>query len=158
MKAVAWLGLMILIFTPAPVVYAQVVGGPTIQTGIQQVPGTSTTDSVKRTKEVGPQGQVIEKEEKTTSSKKDHATYKYSGLPCKWTGGVSNTGANAALVKDTGPKLRYTVDRLPARRQPGRSLMGNDAGRHHDDGGPEAGSKSALEKRGLGLIPAPLPT
>ena len=122
MKAVAWLGLMILMFTPAPVVYAQVVGGPTIQTGIQQVPGTSTTDSVKRSKEVGPQGQVIEKEEKTSISKKDHGAYKYSGLPCKWTGGVSNTGANPALVKDTGPKLRYTVDRLPAGANPEEAL------------------------------------
>jgi hypothetical protein len=122
MKAVACLGLMILMFTPAPVVYAQVMGGPTIQTGIEQVPGTSTTDSVKRTKEVGPQGQVIEKEEKTTSSKRDHASYKYSGLPCKWTGGVSNTGGNAALVKDTGPKLRYTVDRLPAGANPYEAL------------------------------------
>ena len=122
MKAVTWLGLMILMFTPVPVVYAQVAGGPTIQTGIQQVPGTSTTDSVKRTKEVGPQGQVIEKEEKTSISKKDHAAYKYSGLPCKWTGGVSNPGANAALAKDTGPKLRYTVDRLPAGANPEEAL------------------------------------
>jgi hypothetical protein len=122
MKAVAWLGLMILMFTPAPVVYAQAVGGPTIQTGIQQVPGTSTTDSVKRSKEVGPQGQVIEKEEKSSISKKDHAAYKYSGLPCKWTGGVSNTGANAALVKDSGPKFRYTVDRLPAGANPEEAL------------------------------------
>ena len=69
-------------------------GWPTLQAGIQQVPGTTTTDSVKRTKEVGPKGQVIEKEVKTTSSKRDHAIYKYSGLPCKWTGGVGNTGAN----------------------------------------------------------------
>ncbi len=122
MKAVAWLGLMILMFTPAPVVYAQVMGGATIQTGIQQVPGTSTTDSVKRTKEVGPQGQVIEKEVKTTSSKRDHAAYKYSGLPCKWTGGVGNTSPNADLVKDTGPKIRYTVDRLPVGTNPEEAL------------------------------------
>ena len=73
MKAVAWLGLMILLFTPAPVVYAQ-IGVAAIQMGTEQVPGTSTTDSVKRTKEVGPQGQVIEKEVKTTSSKRDHAS------------------------------------------------------------------------------------
>jgi hypothetical protein len=122
MKAIAWLGLMILLFTPAPAVYAQVVGGPTIQTGIQQVPGTSTTDSVKRTKEIGPQGQVIEKEEKTTSSKKDHGNYKYSGLPCKWTGGVANTGSGADLVKDTGPRVSYTVDRLPIGANPQEAL------------------------------------
>ena len=122
MKAVAWLGFMILMFTPAPVVYAQAVGGPTIQTGIQQVPGTSTTDSVKRSKEVGPQGQVVEKEEKTSISKKDHGAYKYSGLPCKWGGGVSSSGANPALVKDTGPKPRYTVDRLPAGANPEEAL------------------------------------
>jgi hypothetical protein len=122
MKVIAWLGLMILMCDPAPLVYAQVAGGPTIQTGIQQVPGTSTTDSVKRTKEVGPQGQVIEKEEKTTSSKKDHAAYKYSGLPCKWTGGVSNSGSNAALMKDTGPRVRYTVDRLPVGANPHEAL------------------------------------
>jgi hypothetical protein len=122
MKAVACLGLMILMFSPAPVVYAQVMDGATIQTGIQQVPGTSTTDSIKRSKEVGPQGQVIEKEEKTTSSKRDHANYKYSGLPCKWTGGVSNPGSNAALVKDTGPKVRYTVDRLPLGANPEEAL------------------------------------
>jgi hypothetical protein len=122
MKAIAWLGLMILILIPAPVVYAQAVGGPTIQTGIQQVPGTSTTDSVKRTKEVGPQGQGIEKEVKTTSSKKDHAAYKYSGLPGKWTGGVANSGSNAALVKDTGPRVRYTVDRLPLGANPQEAL------------------------------------
>jgi hypothetical protein len=122
MKSVAWLGLMILLFTPAPVVYAQVMGGPTIQTGIQQVPGTSTTDSVKRTKEVGPQGQIIEKEVKTTSSKRDHASYKYSGLPCKWTGGVANTGADKPLAKDIGPKIRYTVDRLPVGANPYEAL------------------------------------
>ncbi|MDO9531460.1 MAG: hypothetical protein Q7O12_04940 [Deltaproteobacteria bacterium] len=122
MKTIAWLGLMILLFTPAPIVYAQNLSGSTIQTGIQQVPGTSTTDSVKRTKEVGPQGQVIEKEEKTTSSKRDHASYKYSGLPCKWTGGVANTGSNAALVKDTGPRVRYTVDRLPIGANPQEAL------------------------------------
>ena len=122
MKTVAWLGLMILTFTPAPAVYAQAMGGATIQTGIQQVPGTSTTDSVQRTKEVGPQGQVVEKEVKTTSSKRDHAAYKYSGLPCKWTGGVSNTGPNTALVKDTGPKISYTVYRLPAGANPEEAL------------------------------------
>ena len=122
MKAIGWLGLLILMFTPAPVVYAQVMGGPTIQTGIQQVPGTSTTDSVKKTKDVGPQGQVIEKEVKTTSSKRDNANYKYSGLPCKWTGGVGNTGPNADLVKDTGPKVRYTVDRLPAGANPEEAI------------------------------------
>ena len=122
MKSVAWLGLTILMFTPAPVVYAQVMGGPTIQTGLQQLPGTTTTDSVKRSKEVGPQGQVIEKEVKTTSSKRDHADYKYSGLPCKWTGGVANTGPNATLVKDTGPNLRYTVDRLPVGANPEEAL------------------------------------
>jgi hypothetical protein len=122
MKNIAWLGLMILLFTPAPIVYAQNLSGSTIQTGIQQVPGTSTTDSVKRTKEVGPQGQVIEKEVKTTSSKRDHASYKYSGLPCKWTGGVASTGSGADLAKDTGPKVRYTMDRLPAGANPQEAL------------------------------------
>ncbi len=122
MKAIAWLGLMILILIPAPVVYAQIGPGSTIQTGIQQVPGTSTTESVKKTKEVGPQGQVVEKEVKTTSSKRDHATYKYSGMPCKWTGGVGNTGPNADLVKDTGPRRRYTVDRLPLGATPEEAL------------------------------------
>ena len=109
MKAVCLLGLMILIFTPARLVLAQTG----VQLGPEQLPGTNTTDSVKKTKEIGPKGQVIEKEEKTTSSKRDHASYKYSGLPCKWTGGVGNTGSNADLVKDTGPKVRYTADRLP---------------------------------------------
>ena len=52
MKAVCWLGLMILMFTPAPLVYAQTG----VQLGPAQQPGTSTTDSVKKTKEVGPQG------------------------------------------------------------------------------------------------------
>jgi hypothetical protein len=122
MKTMVWLGLMILMCTPAPAVYAQAVGAPTIQTGIQQVPGTSTTESVKKTKETGPQGQVIEKEVKTTSSKRDHANYKYSGLPCKWIGGVANTGPNADLVKDTGPKVRYTVDRLPVGANPQEAL------------------------------------
>jgi hypothetical protein len=117
-KTVAWLGLMILIFTPAPLVYAQTG----VQLGPEQLPGTTTTDSVKKTKEVGPQGQVIEKEEKTTSSKKDHANYKYSGLPCKWTGGVGTSGPNVALVKDTGPRARYTVDRLPAGANPEEAL------------------------------------
>jgi hypothetical protein len=118
MKAVAWLGLMILLFTPAPEVLAQTG----VQLGPEQIPGTTTTDSVKKTKEVGPQGQVIEKEVKTTSSKRDHANYKYSGLPCKWTGGVGNTGSNAALVKDTGPRVRYTVDRLPVGANPEEAL------------------------------------
>jgi hypothetical protein len=122
MKAFGWLGLMILIFTLATAVQAQVGAGATIQTGIQQVPGTSTTDSVKRTKEVGPQGQVIEKEVKTTSSKRDHGFYKYSGLPCKWVGGAGNTGPNTALTKDTGPRLRYTVDRLPVGANPEEAL------------------------------------
>ena len=118
MKTVGWLGLLILLLTPAPEVLAQTG----VQLGPEQIPGTSTTDSVKRTKEIGPKGQVIEKEEKTTSSKRDHANYKYSGLPCKWTGGVGNTGSNAALVKDTGPKVRYTVDRLPAGANPEEAL------------------------------------
>jgi len=118
MKAVCWLGLMIWIFTPAPQVYAQTG----VQLGPEQLPGTTTTDSVKRTKEIGPKGQVIEKEVKTTSNKLDHANYKYSGLPCKWTGGVANTGSNVDLVKDTGSKLRYTVDRLPVGANPEEAL------------------------------------
>ena len=118
MKALCWLGLMILIFTPAPLVYAQTG----VQLGPEQLPGTTTTESVKKTKEVGPKGQVIEKEEKTTSSKRDRAAYKYSGLPCKWTGGVGNTGPNADLVIDTGPKVSYTVDRLPVSANPEEAL------------------------------------
>ena len=118
MKAVGWLGLMILIFTPASEVLAQTG----VQLGPEQIPGTSTTDSVKRTKEVGPQGQVIEKEVKTTSSKRDNANYKYSGLPCKWTGGVGNTGPEPPLAKDTGPTPRYTVDRLPAGANPEEAI------------------------------------
>ena len=59
---------------------------------------------------------------KTTSSKKDHAAYKYSGLPGKWTGGVGNTGPNPALAKDTGPKLGYTMDRLPVGANPEEAL------------------------------------
>ena len=55
MKALSWLGLMILIFIPAPLIYAQTG----VQLGPEQIPGTSTTDSVKRTKEIGPKGQVI---------------------------------------------------------------------------------------------------
>ncbi len=118
MKTVCWLGLMILMFTPAPLVYAQTG----VQLGPEQLPGTTTTDSVKRTKETGPKGQIIEKEVKTSSSKRDHASYKYSGLPGKWTGGVGNTGSNADLVKDTGPKLRYTVDHLPVGANPEEAL------------------------------------
>ena len=109
MKVLGWLGLMILMFTPAPLVYAQTG----VQLGPEQLPGTATTESVKKTKEVGPKGQVIEKEEKTTSSKRDRAAYKYSGLPCKWTGGVANPGSDRPLAKVTGPNPRYTVDRLP---------------------------------------------
>jgi len=118
MKAVCWLGLMILMFTSAPLVYAQTG----VQLGPEQLPGTTTTESVKKTKEVGPKGQVIEKEEKTTSSKRDRAAYKYSGLPCKWTGGVGNTGPNADLIKDTGPNIKYTVDRLPVGANPEEAL------------------------------------
>ena len=124
MKVFCWLGLMILMFTPAPLVYAQTG----VQLGPEQLPGTTTKDSVKRTKETGPKGQVIEKEVKTSSSKRDHAAYKYSGLPCKWTGGVGNTGPNADLIKDTGPNPRYTVDRLPVGANPEEALwvkMGN---------------------------------
>jgi hypothetical protein len=124
MKTICSLGLMILMFIPAPMVYAQTG----VQLGPSQEPGTSTTDSVKKSKEVGPQGQVIEKEEKTTSSKRDHASYKYSGLPCKWTGGVPNTGADRPLAKDTGPNPRYTVNRLPLGANPEEALwvkMGN---------------------------------
>lgn len=118
MKAFCWLGLMILIFTPAPLVYAQAGAEATVQMGPGQIPGTTTTDSVKRTKEVGPKGQVIEKEVKTSSSKRTHAAYKYSGVPGKWTGGVGNSGPNEDLVKDTGPNLSYTVDRLPVGANP----------------------------------------
>ena len=118
MKAVGWLGLVILIITPASLVYAQTG----VQLGPAELPGTTTTDSVKRTKEVGPQGQVIEKEVKTSSSKRDHAAYRYSGLPCKWTGGVGNTGPNADLIKDTGPNPKYTVDRLPIGANPEEAL------------------------------------
>ena len=90
--------------------------------GRNSYPAPPPPIQLRKLKEVGPQGQVIEKEEKTTSSKKDHANYKYSGLPCKWTGGVGTTGPNAALAKDTGPKLRYTVDRLPAGANPEEAL------------------------------------
>jgi hypothetical protein len=120
MKVACCLGLMILIFTPAPLVFAQ--AEVRLQSGVEQIPGTTTTDSVKRTKEIGPKGQVIEKEVKTTSSKRDHAAYRYSGLPCKWTGGVGNTGPNADLIKDTGPNPRYTVDRLPVGANPEEAL------------------------------------
>jgi hypothetical protein len=113
MKTICWLGLMILLLTPAPMVYAQTGAESSVNVEQRQMPGTSTTESVKKSKEVGPKGQVIEKEEKTTSSKRDHASYKYSGLPCKWTGGVANPGSDRPLVKDTGPNPRYTVDRLP---------------------------------------------
>jgi len=118
MKVVCWLGVMILMFTPAPLVYAQTG----VQLGPEQLPGTTTTESVKKTKEVDPKGQVVEKEEKTTSSKRDRAAYKYSGLPGKWTGGVGNTGPNANLIKDTGPNLKYTVDRLPIGANPEEAL------------------------------------
>ena len=92
MKAFGWLGLIDLDVHPCPGGLCSDHGGRRSRRGSEQIPGTTTTDSVKRTKEIGPQGQVIEKEEKTTSSKRDHASYKYSGLPCKWTGGVGNTG------------------------------------------------------------------
>ena len=118
MKAVCLLGLMILMFTPARLVLAQTG----VQLGPEQLPGTTTTDSVKKTKEVGPKGQVIEKEEKTSSSKRTHAVYKYSGIPCKWTGGVGVAGPNAALIKDTGPHPDYTVDRLPVGANPEEAL------------------------------------
>jgi len=45
MKTFAWLGLMILLVTPAPLVYAQTG----VQLGPEQLPGTTTTDSVKKT-------------------------------------------------------------------------------------------------------------
>jgi len=118
MKVFCWLGLMILMFTPARLVYAQTG----VQLGPEQLPGTATTESVKKTKEVGPKGQTIEKEEKTTSSKRTHAAYKYSGLPGKWTGGVGNTGPNADLIKDTGPNIKYTLDRLPVGANPEEAL------------------------------------
>ena len=107
-----------MMFTPAPLVYAQTG----VQLGPEQLPGTATTESVKKTKEVGPKGQAIEKEEKTTSSKRTHAAYKYSGLPGKWTGGVGNTGPNADLIKDTGPNIKYTLDRLPVGANPEEAL------------------------------------
>jgi len=112
------LGLLILIIAPAPQVSAQTG----VQLGPEQLPGTTTTDSVKRTKETGPKGQVIEKEVKTSSRKREHAAYKYSGLPCKWTGGVGNAGPSADLIKDTGPNLKYTVDRLPIGANPEEAL------------------------------------
>jgi hypothetical protein len=113
MKVACWLGLMLWIFTPAPLVYAQVGAESRVLVGPEQVPNTTTTDSFQRTKEVGPKGQVIEKEVKTSSSKRSHASYRYSGLPGKWTGGTGGTGPGADLMKDTGPNIKYTVDRLP---------------------------------------------
>ena len=118
MKIFGWLGLMIWMFTLAPQVYAQTG----VQLGPEQLTGTTTTDAVKRTRETGPKGQVIEKEVKTSNSKRDHAAYRYSGLPCKWTGGVGNTGPNADLIQDTGPNPRYTVDRLPLGANPEEAL------------------------------------
>jgi hypothetical protein len=120
MKVACCLGLMILIFTPAPLVFAQ--AEVRLQSGVEQIPGTTTTDSVKRTKEIGPKGQVIDKEVKTSSSKRIHAVYKYSGLPCKWHGGVGSLGPEADLVKDRGPNPRYTVDRLPVGANPEEAL------------------------------------
>jgi hypothetical protein len=118
MRVFCWLWLMILLFTPAPPVVAQTG----VQLGPEQLPGTTTTDSVQRTKAVGPNGQAIEKEVKTTSSKRDHANYRYSGLPGKWTGGVGNTGPPADLAKDRGPNPRYRVDRLPFGANPQEAL------------------------------------
>jgi len=120
MKVACWLSLMILIFTPAPLVFAQ--AEVRLQSGPEQIPGTTSTDSVTKTKEIGPKGQVIEKEVKTSSSKRIHASYKYSGLPCKWYGGVASSGSDADLVKDTGPNPRYTVDRLPVGANPEEAL------------------------------------
>ena len=57
MKVFGWLGLMILMFTLAP----QVCSQTGVQLGPEQLPGTTTTDAVKRTRETGPKGQVIEK-------------------------------------------------------------------------------------------------
>jgi hypothetical protein len=128
MKAFGWLGLIIWMLSPAPLLYAQAGAEATVQMGPGQIPGTATTDSVKRTKEVGPTGQVIEKEVRTTSNNRSHAVYKYSGMPGKWTGGVGNTGPNKDLLKDTGPDLEYTVDRLPLGANPEEALwvkMGN---------------------------------
>jgi hypothetical protein len=122
MKAACCLGLMLWMLNPAPLLYAQAGAEATVQVGPGQIPGTATTDSVKKTKEVGPQGQVVEKEVRTTSSKRDHAAFKYSGVPCKWTGGVGNTGPNADLRKDSGPYLEYTVDRLPFGANPDEAL------------------------------------
>ena len=90
--------------------------------GRNSYPAPPPPIQLRKLKEVGPQGQVIEKEEKTTSSKRDRAAYKYSGLPCKWTGGVGNTGPNADLIKDTGPNINYTVDRLPVGANPEEAL------------------------------------
>jgi hypothetical protein len=118
MKTIAWFGLMIWIFTTAPIVCAQTG----VQLGPEQLPGTSTTESVKKSKETGPQGQVIEKVEKTTSSKRDHSAYKYSGMPGKWTGGVGTSGSSGELSKASGPGVRYTVDRLPAGANPEEAL------------------------------------
>jgi len=122
MKTALWLGLAILIFTPAPLLFAQIGAETRVLMGPEQFPGTTTTDTVKRTKEIGPQGQVIEKEVKTSSSKRDHARYRYSGLPCKWTGGVGSSGPNADLVKDPGPHPRFAVDRLPLGANPQEAL------------------------------------
>ena len=111
-------GLMILMFTPAPLVYAQTG----VQPGPEPPPGTTSPDSVKQTKEVAPKEQVVEKEVKTSGRKKGRATHKYSGVPPKRTRGVGNTGPKADLMKDTGPDLEYTVDRLPVGANPEEAL------------------------------------
>ena len=117
MKAVAWLGLMILIFTPAPIVCAQTG----VQLGPEQQPGTTTTDSVQKTKEVGPKGQVIEKEVKTTSSKRDHANI---NIPASRANGPGESAIPALIrtwLKTPAPSsgTPWTVCRpAPTRKKP----------------------------------------
>jgi hypothetical protein len=55
-----------------------------VQLGPEQKTGTSTTESEKITKKIGPRGEVIEEKERTKKTENLHGEYKYSGLPCKW--------------------------------------------------------------------------
>ena len=55
-----------------------------VQIGQGQKAGTNTTESLKKTKEIGPGGNMVEKEERTSKNQNLHGDYKYSGIPCKW--------------------------------------------------------------------------
>jgi len=106
---------------PAPA-EAQMGAAASVQMGPTQQINTKTTETFTKTRELGPDGQMVDKETRSSENQRLHGDYKYSGLPGRWFGGIGRSGPEGALAKDSGPRVSYHLDHLPAGANPEEAL------------------------------------